>query len=162
MSPGTVAAVLSLDVGEIDDRFPVEEVSTGVPILIVPLKNAAALKKACVVREKYLALIESHEAKIILVFCPEVRHRENHLAVRVFADYYGVPEDPATGAANGCLAGYLVKHAYFGEAALDVRVEQGYEIGRPSLLFLRAKRRDREIDVSVGGRVVMTAKGELV
>ncbi|MGE5541916.1 MAG: PhzF family phenazine biosynthesis protein, partial [Bacillota bacterium] len=89
-------------------------------------------------------------------------HPENRLNVRVFAEYEGVPEDPATGSANGCLAGYLVKHRYFGENRVDVRVEQGYEIGRPSLLLLKAEERGESIDVFVGGKVVMVARGELV
>ena len=42
------------------------------------------------------------------------------------------------------------------------RVEQGYEIGRPSLLYLRAWRHGGEISVSVGGKVQMVAKGELL
>ena len=52
----------------------------------------------------------------------------------MFAPGLGVSEDPATGSANGCLAGYLVEHRYFGTDYIDVQVEQGYEIGRPSLL----------------------------
>jgi len=82
--------------------------------------------------------------------------------VRLFADAYGVPEDPATGSANSCLAAYLVKYRYFGSSKIDIRVEQGYEIGRPSLLYLRAEDNDGQIDVSVGGKVVMVAKGELI
>jgi len=84
------------------------------------------------------------------------------LNVRVFADYYGVAEDPPTGSANGCLAGYLVEYRYFGKDRLDIRVEQGYEIGRPSLLFLRAEAKGEEIDVFVGGKVMMVARGEFV
>ena len=64
--------------------------------------------------------------------------------------------------ANGCLAGYLVKYRFFGGKKVDVRVEQGYEIGRPSLLYLKAEEKDGKIDVSVGGKVAMVAKGELV
>ena len=89
-------------------------------------------------------------------------HKENDLNVRFFADYYGVPEDPATGSANGCLAGYLVKHRYFGKEQINFRVEQGYEIGRPSLLLLKAENREGKKDVYVGGRVVIIAKGEFV
>jgi len=84
------------------------------------------------------------------------------LNVRVFVDYFGVPEDPATGSGNGCLAGYLVQQRYFGSDEINIRVEQGYEIDRPSLLYLRAEDKDGEIDVSVGGKVVMVAKGKLV
>jgi trans-2,3-dihydro-3-hydroxyanthranilate isomerase len=82
--------------------------------------------------------------------------------VRVFADYLGVPEDPATGSANGCLAGYLVHYSYFGEESINLRVEQGYEIGRPSLLLLKAQKERCRIEVFVGGKVIMVAKGEFV
>jgi len=87
---------------------------------------------------------------------------KNDLSVKVFADYFGVAEDPATGSGNRCLAGYLVKHDYFGSDKIDLRIEQGYEIGRPSLLLLREKDGKGKIDVSVGGRVIMVAKGEFV
>jgi len=55
-----------------------------------------------------------------------------------------------------------VKHRYFGKEKVDVRVEQGYEIGRPSLLLLRAENKKGEIDVYVGGKIVMIAKGKMV
>jgi trans-2,3-dihydro-3-hydroxyanthranilate isomerase len=45
---------------------------------------------------------------------------------------------------------------------VDVRVEQGYEIGRPSLLLLKAQQKEDAIEVSVGGKVVMIARGEFV
>ncbi len=159
---GQILDVLGLNDEDLDTRFPVQEVSTGLPFIIVPLKTLNALKKVKVDKERYFELIEDLDAKAILVFCPETRKRENDLSVRVFADYYGVAEDPATGSANGCLAGYLVRYRYFGKDKIDIRVEQGYEVGRPSLLFLRAEDKGREIRVSVGGRVVMIAKGEFV
>ncbi len=82
--------------------------------------------------------------------------------MRVFVDYYGVPEDPATGSGNGCLAGYLVQHRYFGAERIHVRAEQGYEIGRPSLLILKAERNPDGIEVHVGGKCILVAQGELV
>jgi trans-2,3-dihydro-3-hydroxyanthranilate isomerase len=69
-------------------------------------------------------------------------------------------EDPATGSANGCLAGYLAKYKYFGSSKVDVRVEQGAEIGRPSLLYLKSEDHGDVIDVYVGGKNFMVAKGE--
>jgi trans-2,3-dihydro-3-hydroxyanthranilate isomerase len=80
----------------------------------------------------------------------------------MFTDDLGIPEDPATGSAAGCLTGYLVEDRLFGANAVDVRVEQGYEIQRPSLLYLRAEKEGETIKVSVGGKVQMVARGELV
>ena len=158
----SISQVLSLDAEDIDNRFPIQDVSTGVPSVIAPLKTLDAVKRARIDKDKYFKLIKDKQAKAILVFCPETYNKENDLNVRFFADYYGVPEDPATGSANGCLAGYSVKHRYFGKDQINIRVEQGYEIGRPSLLLLKAENREGKIDVYVGGRVVMIAKGEFV
>lgn len=80
----------------------------------------------------------------------------------MFAECFGIIEDPATGSGNGCLAGYMVKHRYWGKEEVDVRSEQGYEIGRPSLLYLKADKKDGRIRVSVGGRAVTVARGEFV
>jgi trans-2,3-dihydro-3-hydroxyanthranilate isomerase len=157
-----MARSLNLDESAIDERFPIQEVSTGIPFLIVPLKSLSYLKKAKVDFEKFFRMIENTQGKAPLIFCPEVRDDQNDLSVRVFVDYYGIPEDPATGSANGCLAGYLTKHRYFGQNRINVRVEQGYEIGRPSLLYLKAEEKIEAIDVFVGGKAVMVAKGKFV
>ena len=158
----TLAEVLNVEIEQIDPRFPIQEVSTGVPFVIVPLKTHETLKNARVNREQYFEWAKSTQTQTILIFCPETYGSENDLSVRVFAECLGIPEDPATGSANGCLAGYLVEYDYFGGGAVDIRVEQGYEIGRPSLLFVQAQRKDGEIEVFVGGQVLMVAKGELV
>jgi trans-2,3-dihydro-3-hydroxyanthranilate isomerase len=108
-------------------------------------------------------MLESkHGIKTVLFFSAEPRDPKNDLCARVFTVYPSVPEDPATGSANGCLAGYLAKHRYFCKDIGDVRVEQGYEMGRPSLLRLRAKPAGSEIEVRVGGRAILVARGELV
>jgi trans-2,3-dihydro-3-hydroxyanthranilate isomerase len=161
VAPAVILEVLGLDEGDIKEGFPIEEVSTGLFHTIIPLKTLDAVKRAKVTRDKYFQLVKNLQAKVILIFCPETYNRENELNVRVCGDYYGVPEDPATGSGNGCLAAYLVKHRYFGTSKIDVRVEQGYEIDRPSLLYLRAEEKSGKIDVSVGGKVVMVAKGQL-
>lgn len=157
-----VAKTLGLKEDEIDMRFPIQEVSTGLPFLMVPLKSLSSAKRAKINHSEYSALVEGLDAKGILVFSPETYRKDNNLNVRAFADLYGVGEDPATGSANGCLAGYLVKYRYFGKDLIDIRVEQGYEIGRPSLLFLKAQKNKDKIDVQVGGKVIMIAKGELL
>ncbi|KOP26990.1 phenazine biosynthesis protein [Hapalosiphon sp. MRB220] len=158
----TMAEVLRIQSQEIDSRFPIQAVSTGVPFIIVPVKTLESVKRIQVNQEKYFELISNIDAKCILVFCPETYKPENDLNVRVFCDYLGIPEDPATGSANGCLAGYLVQYSYFGKPEINLRVEQGYEINRPSLILLQAEQKDKVIDVNVGGKVVMVARGEFV
>lgn len=159
---GPISQVLSLDKREICDRFPVQEVSTGLPFIMIPMESLDAVKRAKVVKERYFELIKDTQAKAVFIFCPEAYRRENDFNVRMFADYYGVSEDPACGSGVGCLAGYLVKYGYLGRDRIDIRVEEGYEIGRPSLLLAKAEDKGEDIDVNVGGRVVMVARGELV
>ena len=161
MDPAPVARALGLDAKDLDDRFPVQEVSTGLPALIVPLRNLDALGRCKLDWERYLEL--AGPGKNLYVFCPG-SHAEGpgNLSARMFANDLGVPEDPATGSAAGCLVGYLAQHRYLETDSVDVRVEQGYEIGRPSLLYLQASREGEAIAVHVGGKVQMVARGELL
>jgi trans-2,3-dihydro-3-hydroxyanthranilate isomerase len=158
----TLAPVLGLELDEIDARFPIEEVSTGLPHILVPLRSLESLKRARVDRDLYFDLIKNTWAKPIMIFCPVPHEKQNDISVRMFADAFGIPEDPATGSGNGCLAGYLVKHLYFGKSSINIKSEQGYEMGRPSLLYLKADEADGKIHISVGGKSVMIARGDFI
>jgi trans-2,3-dihydro-3-hydroxyanthranilate isomerase len=160
IDPKRITEVLNLDLDDLDLRFPIQEVSTGLPTIIVPLQNLTALEKCVINKEKYFKLVNSLNAKLIHVFCPETYSEKNHINVRNFGDYYGVSEEPATGSANGCLAGYLIKHRYFNSNDFNIRVEQGREIGRLGHLYLNASMVGQRIDIRVGGKVVPIAKGE--
>jgi len=159
-SRATLAPTLGLGEMALDSCFPIQTVSTGVPVIIVPLTSPQALQDVHLDRDRYLKLIETTTAKMILVFCPNPRGSDRDLRVRVFAEALGVPEDPATGSANGCLAAYLVHHNYWGQTAINIRVEQGAELGRPSLLLLKARKEETGIAVAVGGQVMMVAQGQ--
>lgn len=155
-----LADTLNLSPADFDERWPIQEVSTGMATMIVPLRDLDALKRSKIDDGKYHRMVEAAWAKNILVFCPGGYEKEQTLGVRVFAGYYGIPEDPATGSGNGCLAAYLVKQRYFDSTSIDLRLGQGYEIGRPSMVALRAHKERNHIHVSVGGRVIPVAKGE--
>jgi trans-2,3-dihydro-3-hydroxyanthranilate isomerase len=158
----TLATVIGVNPTDIDERYPIEPVSTGLPSIIMPLKTMAAVSQAKLNLDLYYRAIANLPAKAILVFCPETIDPDRQLHVRVFTEYFGIPEDPATGSANGCLAAYLAKHQYFGSPKLDITVEQGVEMGRPSVLYLRAEYTPDRCTVSVGGRVVKIAQGEFI
>ncbi len=157
-----VAKVLSIDSSDIDDRFPIVESTTGLPFIIVPLKSLNAVKKCQVIHHLHVDLVKDSEAKDFMVFCPETYSDSNSIHARVFVDFLGIPEDPATGSANGCLAAYLLNYGYFGTDQLNIKVEQGYEMNRPSILHLQASLKNSTYDIRVGGKVIMVAKGELV
>ena len=157
-----LARILNLSDDDIDARFPIQEVSTGMAFVLVPLVSLDAVKRARVNLDRLRALLGAHDAIAPAIFCAESVHADNDIHVRVLDDIYGAPEDPATGSANGCIAGYMVKYRYFGSDKVTIRSEQGYQIGRPSLLHLDAYRAENEeIVIRVGGRVEMVAQGQL-
>ncbi len=161
--PVLLSKILGLDPQDFDKKFPIQEVTIGLPVILVPLKNLEILKQIKINLERYNWLIQRTQAKLILAFCSETKHPENDLHVRVFAEYYGIPEDAATGSSNGGLAGYLAKYKYFGQDNVDVRIEQGYEIGRPSLILAKAViESDGVINVSIGGLVNLVVEGTIL
>lgn len=147
-----VAGELGLDGSAIDDRFPCQYVSTGLEFLVVPLRSYDALKQA---RTPLGDL--GHGC---LVFCAGGYNDEQQVQVRMFAGELGVSEDPATGSANGCLSAYLSRYQYFGGPDVDIRSGQGYEIERPSQLYLRSRRKGDLFNIEVGGRVNLVASGQ--
>jgi trans-2,3-dihydro-3-hydroxyanthranilate isomerase len=151
--------ILGLDKEDFEENYPISEVSTGVFCFIAPLKTLSAVKRAHINLKKFYNFIEKTNAKAVLIFAKETYKKDRDINARFFGHYYGVPEDPATGSANGCLAAYLVKYKYFGGMQIDVRVEQGYELGRPSLLLLKAEDKGGVFEIDVGGKVFLVAKG---
>jgi trans-2,3-dihydro-3-hydroxyanthranilate isomerase len=153
------ARVLGLEGDDIDDRWPVEEVSTGLPFVIIPLRSLEALKRIKVDATAIHSLNAGGPDSIPLAFAPEGQEEGQQSSVRVFPVLQGISEDPATGSGNGCLAAYLVKNAYAGSNNVDVRVGQGYEMGRPSTLYLKANISEGKVVVNVGGKVGEVATG---
>jgi trans-2,3-dihydro-3-hydroxyanthranilate isomerase len=161
VDPALVAEILSIGENDIDHQFPVQEVSTGLPFFLVALRDMASIKKSQINKTLFFDFIKNRAGKAFLLFCPETYESDHHLNVRVYVDYFGIPEDPATGSANGCLAAYLAKYRYFGKNSIDIMVEQGYEINRRSLLYLKAEDNEGNFLVKVGGKVKMIAEGNL-
>ncbi|ESS06563.1 MAG: phenazine biosynthesis protein PhzF family [uncultured archaeon A07HB70] len=153
--PAALADVLGLP----DDAVagPPQVVSTGLPTVVVPLVSRAALTDVALDRDAYDALVDACGAKNVLAFCRDPRDPANDIAARVFAPAHGVPEDPATGSSNGCLAAHLARR----EGTVAARVEQGHEMGRPSRLGIEAETDGDGVTVRVGGRVVPVGRGRL-
>lgn len=155
-----LAPLLGLTPADIDTRWPIEEISTGLHHLIVPLRSMAVLQRVVIDRARYDAYVAAAWARVVLVFAPGGHEPPQRLGVRVFPIALGIAEDPATGSGNGCLAAYLVRHRYFGSDRVDLTAGQGYALGRPSSLHLKAHEDAGEIVVEVGGRVIEIAHGE--
>ena len=154
-SKEAIASLLNIDEDEIRTDLPIQRVSTGLPALIIPLKNLNAVKKTKPIENIYNKLFNGKNDLTLYVFSEETYSNENDLNARVFFNAFGIREDPATGSATGCLGGYLSKHL---NRNINISVEQGFEIDRKSVLKLNVTNNI----IKVGGKVSLTAKGELL
>lgn len=154
-----IAKVLSIDSAGINTDYPIEEVSTGLPFTIVPIKERSVLDSIKVDSKYYNEFIQIAMAKGIVCFAPEGYESEQNISSRVFVEYLGIPEDPATGSGQGCLAGYLIKNNYFNSDSINIKIGQGYKINRPSVLLVKAHANKENIIIEVGGKVFPMANG---
>ena len=135
--------ILNLKESDFDGYHAIQEISTGLPFIIVPLKNLDAVKRARINPTIIHEFVKRTPAGIP-IFSQETYDKDNQANVRVFVDAFGIQEDPATGSGNGCLAAYLSQNQYFGTPEVNIKVEQGFEIGRPSKLNLKVKKEGNE------------------
>lgn len=155
-----VAALMGLANGDLDAKLMPQVVSTGAPFAIVVLRSVEALARLKVDQEKATEWLRERGARWFYVLAPNPDQSENGTMYRARMQFYG-GEDPATGSAAGCAIAYLVAQ---GAVPSDVRVQvlQGVEIGRPSHLFLTARKENSRVrDVRVAGSTVLVAKGRL-
>jgi len=159
--PDTIARALGIAPGDIADFPPVQRVAAGTAAMIVPLRGLDALRRASLDLNHYAELLERGFPPLTYLFCGETRHPGNDLSARFFFEAHGVREDPATGNGAAFLGAYLLWHAPRPGAELSLRIEQGHELGRPSLVLLRAGQAGAVPDIRVGGRVFPILRGEL-
>jgi trans-2,3-dihydro-3-hydroxyanthranilate isomerase len=151
-----VADLLQIGEDEIRDDYPIQWVSTGLPCFVIPLRDSKAIQKCVIHHDRFKHFIETEYKCNMLVFTQDEDH---HLNVRVFMDDPGFLEDPATGSANGNLAGYLLKHDFFHNSHLQYTVSQGVDMGRPSTLHIGGELTGGMYRIQVGGKVYMVAEG---
>jgi trans-2,3-dihydro-3-hydroxyanthranilate isomerase len=168
-----VAPLLGLAFEDMDPALPPQVVSTGAPFAIVVLRNLEALARLKVNQDEATAWLRERGARWFYVLAPDLaqnaKHQnENSTKYRARMQFYG-GEDPATGSAAGCAISYLVARDAV-PSSMRVLVRQGVEMGRPSELFLSAKKdmsknisrnKSRVTDVRVAGSTVLVAKGQL-
>ncbi|PAE39143.1 PhzF family phenazine biosynthesis protein [Bacillus sp. 7884-1] len=155
-----IAAILQINQEDINTDFPIQVVTTGLPSVIVHLNSLDAVSRCKINHGAYEKLLKDIGEVNLLVFTTETTSPENDLNVRLFMCNSGYLEDPATGSANGNLAGYLLVHNFFNSHEINYRVEQGAFIGRPSLLKINAKKIDNHYLIQVGGQVIVVSEGK--
>jgi trans-2,3-dihydro-3-hydroxyanthranilate isomerase len=135
--------------------------SCGIPMAFAELKTRAALAAARPRAEIFSEHITADRATGFLLYVKD-RSEGFDLQARMFAPLYGVPEDPATGSANVILAGLLAGLRPEADLKLELRIGQGFDMGRPSALEAVAEKRDgKVVALSIGGRCVPIMRGTL-
>ncbi len=157
-----IAAMISLEESDLAE-LPVRVVSTGPPILFIPLAGLAAAEAASLRLTEWQELLAGTDAETMLLFSLETRDPSADVHARLFAPAFGIPEDPATGGAAGPLGAYLVHEGVLGrDGHARFSIEQGLEMGRPSRLEVEIDHPDASWSIRVGGRSARVATGELV
>ncbi|MEM9508075.1 MAG: PhzF family phenazine biosynthesis protein [Cyanobacteria bacterium P01_E01_bin.35] len=158
-----IARILSLKTGDLPlGKWSPEAVSCGVSFLFVPVRDRAALGKISLNLELWQKHLQASQAPQLYVFCFDSELEGSDIRARMFAPAMGIAEDPATGAAASALAGYLGVRDQTESGLLQWRVEQGFEMGRPSILEVEAEKQAGQIvKVRVGGQSVMVSEGEI-
>jgi trans-2,3-dihydro-3-hydroxyanthranilate isomerase len=156
------AAACSLEPGDIETAAHRPCIaSCGIPFLFAELKTRAALASARPRAEVFSKHLPAERITGILLYVHDRRDGFD-LQVRMFAPLYGVPEDPATGSGNVALAGLLASLRPEGDLKVALRIGQGIDMGRPSLLEASAEKRGgKVIAMSIGGRCVTMMRGVL-
>jgi trans-2,3-dihydro-3-hydroxyanthranilate isomerase len=161
-----VAAALRLAPHEIGfENHVVTAYSGGVPYILVPVAGLEAAGRANLDTQAWVELTGPAEALSpgAFVYCRETSARGNAFHARMFAGHLGIPEDPATGSAVASFAGAIMHFDRPGEGLSRYPIEQGVEMGRPSLINLELEVRNGALSgARIGGHAVKVSEGTLL
>ena len=173
-----LAVSLGLEISDLNlqDRLPIQVVSTGIKALAVPVSTLDALSRCRINSQLLSEIYLAHNAIGCYAFSFETIEENSKIHARFFAPDDNIPEDPATGSAAGSLSGYLVYHGAneiegrknvsecADEGFLNCRfiIEQGDFMNRPSRIFAEVIGEKGKVEtVRIGGNSVIVAKGEV-
>ncbi|HEX3866135.1 MAG TPA: PhzF family phenazine biosynthesis protein [Gemmatimonadaceae bacterium] len=158
-----LAAMLSLTADDIvGGEMSPQSVSCGTPFLFIPLRDRAAVGRARVVIDRWSSILAGYVTDKVFVFAMDPERTGSDVRARMFAPGIGITEDPATGSACVALGGYLAARDPRFDGTLRWVVEQGFEMGRPSILEVEADKRDGKVTAArVGGTTVIVCEGTM-
>lgn len=154
----SIAGLFDLSAADIKSDLPIEEVSTGNRILIVPVKTLSAIQNA---QGNATKMRDFFKGDLIGPYLFSMETADPHVQVhtRFFAPHLGILEDPATGSAAGPLVAYLLKHGVFGRE-FELANEQGVEMGRRSIILMRGRQEGNMYSIEIGGKCAYVGNGE--
>jgi len=162
-----VSEGLNIPFSSIDATMPIQDVNTGLPYVIIFLEDIKAienirlnfdhLKQFLIANNLHKSNNPRKLSSSLFFVTKETLGSNNDFHTRMFVlDDFTIWEDAATGSANGCFLAYLLKHQ---NSTISAVVEQGFEMGRNSILYLDGELNKELYTLKVGGQVVPISKG---
>jgi trans-2,3-dihydro-3-hydroxyanthranilate isomerase len=160
--PGAMAAALGLAPSDIGGDLRAGRWSAGVEFVCVPVKSLAAMAKARPDLARFDSTFGAGGPGRAYLFSRETSEPGSAFHARMFAPTMGIPEDPATGSAAAAFAGLIAAQAQLGDGSHSFRIEQGYEMGRPSQIDLTLTIAGGKLTKgTIGGGAVITCEGTI-
>ena len=152
------AAAVGLTEADLVADAPLEIVSSGVPFLMVSVGSLEAIRRAQGDAAAMRRLFASYaEMPMPFLFTRETEQPAHTAHARMFCGHrLNLPEDAATGSAAGPFGAYLLRHGLIARGPFSL--EQGYEMGRPSILHVDVTAGGK---IRVGGQVVKVGEGQM-
>lgn len=162
-SKGAIADALGLDATEIGFENHVAcAFEAGVPFIFVPIAGIDAMRRIRFTRAAWIAACGKAGALPVYVYCRETLFHDSTFHARLFDVGTGIGEDPATGSAAAAFAGAVRRFDAPTDGLHHERIEQGFEMGRPSLIDLTLEFGTGALQgVRIGGSAVRIAEGTL-
>ena len=166
VSAEQAAACLSLSAADVkSDRHPPLVASVGLPFLIVEIASREALRRAKPGAEGFASVLPGTGTDAVYFYTSDVPPAEQSLDLqaRMFhPGASGLSEDPATGSATAAAAALLADLDARRDGELKLRIGQGVDMGRPSLLLTRVRKANGAVtSAHVGGGCVLMMEGTL-
>jgi trans-2,3-dihydro-3-hydroxyanthranilate isomerase len=130
----------------------------GAPHIFVPVASLEAMRRANPLKTPWGA----DGGPSVYLYCPQTAGKDAHYHARMFAGGWGIAEDPATGSAAASFAAVVAAFDRPADGEHMLIIEQGYEMGRPSLISLGLEFEGGAlVGATVGGAVVIVSEGKL-
>jgi trans-2,3-dihydro-3-hydroxyanthranilate isomerase len=166
VSAEQAASCLSLTAADVKtDRHPPHIISVGLPFLCVELVSREALRKAKPNADAFWRIFPVDGADAVYFYTREVPAAEAplDLQARMFhPGSSGLSEDPATGSATAAAAALFAELDAVSDGEMKLRIGQGFDMGRPSLLLTRARKQGgKVVSAPVSGGCVFMMEGTI-
>lgn len=157
-----LAAMLGIEVDDIlEGEWAPATLTCGIPYYVVPVASLEAAQRCSLQLDRWESTLSRHWAPHVYVVARDTERNDADFHVRMFPPAMRVSEDPATGSAAAVLSGLLAR-IDGGSGPRHWSIEQGHELGRPSLIQLFADLDEGVVQkVSVGGKAVRVGDGEI-